>query len=426
MELDSAWTPAVTAPVARDAAGVSRHAAAVAIADSTVQMSPLPDTIEPQPTVTETVYQEPEIKPVPPSKAQVALKKIKPPKVTMKDVNRVVNKVPPLTVALVLAVAVLALFIWKIVVPYTITSGMPKTSVQAEPAPAQQLPAPVAEPEPTPAEVSAEGPAEPEVSVRSFGASPRKGKKSKSVTVAVPVAPVLGELYVSSEPSGATFQVDGRSDNSFVTPYTVSQLSPGRHVVTFSKPGYQSQSLTADVSAGSRATVASRLAVEGAMLTIGSRPTGASIVIDGKDTGKTTPAQFIVSKAQHSVALKLQGYLEATVPVNLSDGQSHSISPELVAMGRTIEIKTTKKSLFGIGGRGDKDMGKVNIRTSPNGAAVMINGQLAPRATPLEITLNPGGYELVFQLRGYKSHKRVIVVEAGSKLAIDEALQPEQ
>jgi hypothetical protein len=71
-------------------------------------------------------------------------------------------------------------------------------------------------------------------------------------------------------------------------------------------------------------------------------------------------------------------------------------------------------------------MGKVNIRTNPNGAAVLVNGQLAPKSTPLEFSLNPGGYELTFQLRGYQMHKKIIVVEAGSKLNVDENLEPEQ
>jgi hypothetical protein len=263
------------------------------------------------------------------------------------------------------------------------------------------------------------------VVVRSFDKNGRKVSKKKTVTVPVAAAPTVGELSVNSEPSGASFQIDGRTDSSFVTPFTVSQLAPGRHVVTFNKPGYQTQTLASEVVAGSRATMITRLAVQGGTLSIGSTPSGAAITLDGRDTGRVTPAQVILPHGPHTISLKLPGYLEATQTVTAVDGQSHSVSMEMIAMGRTIEIKTTKKGLFGLG-KAAKDMGTVNVRTNPNGAAVLINGQLAPKATPLEFSLNPGGYELTFQLRGYKTHKKVIVVEAGSKLSVNENLEVEQ
>jgi serine/threonine protein kinase len=427
MELDSAWTPAVTVARSSDVAVMSMQDSTVAVAERPSVPAPAP--VEPPPTITETVYTEPEAKPVAPAKAKIPLPKIKPPKITMRDVNRVVSKIPPLPAALVLAGLVVALLVWKIIVPYMITKDLPPTTVVEQQAPVQQAPAVTPPVEETPPPVVEPQPAEPEVVVRSFDKSDakivRKGKK-KSAPVAAPVVPTVGELSVNSEPQGAAFQIDGRSDGSFVTPTTVAQLSPGRHVITFSKTGYQSQSLTADIVAGSRATMMTRLAVQGGTLNIGSKPTGASIVIDGRDTGKLTPAQFILQRGQHSVVFRLAGYLEASVPVNIADGQNHTIAPELVAMGRTLDIKATKKGLFGIGNRVDKDMGTVNIRTNPNGAAVLVNGQLAPKSTPLEFRLNPGGYEITFQLRGYKTLKKVIVVESGSKMMLNENLEVEQ
>jgi serine/threonine protein kinase len=424
MELDSAWTPAVTASKPRDVAVMSAQDSMVAVAEKPAEPAPMP--VEVVAPVKETVYTEPEAKPAAAATPKIPLPKIKPPKITMKDVNRVVNKIPPLTAAIVFAAVVVIFLAWKIIVPYTIVKDSPTTSapVQQQAAP---TPAPVVETVPeTPAPVVQEAPAEPEVVVRSFDKNGRKVNKKKTAAVPVAATPTLGELSVTSDPAGVSFQVDGRGDNSFVTPYTVAQLAPGRHVVTFNKAGYQSQSLATDVVAGSRATIMTKLATQGGTLSIGSKPNGAAIAIDGRDTGRVTPAQVILSNGQHSITLKLPGYLEATQTVNSVDGQSHSISPEMIAMGRTIEIKTTKKGIFGLGNRADKDMGKVNIRTNPNGAAVLVNGQLAPKSTPLEFSLNPGGYELTFQLRGYKTKKKIIVVEAGSKLNVDENLEIEQ
>ena len=429
LEFDNAWTPAITAKQS-DVASMSLQDSSVAVAEKPPEPVVVP--VESPAPAKETVYCEPEEKPAAPPKPRIPIPKIKPPKVTMKDVNRVANKVPPLTAALVLAGIVVVFFAWKFIIPSLITKDAPATEVAAQNNASQPAQAPVAQPvqdQPVEAPAVQEAAPEPDVVVRTFDKSGksrtvRKGR-NKTVVLPAPVVPTVGELSVNSDPPGVPFQMDGRTDASFVTPATIGQLSPGRHVVTFAKSGYQAQSLATEVVAGSRATVMTRLALQGGTLNIGSRPSGAKIFIDGRDTGKTTPAQFIVAHGQHTLALKLPGYLEATTPVTMADGENRSVVPEMIAMGRTVDIKTTKKGLFGLGARGDKDMGKVNIRTNPSGAIVLVNGQSAPKATPLEFSLNPGGYELTFQLHGYKTKKKVIVVDSGSKLMIDESLEME-
>ena len=163
-----------------------------------------------------------------------------------------------------------------------------------------------------------------------------------------------------------------------------------------------------------------KLSRQGGTVAIASVPAGATIFVDGRDTGKVTPAQVIIPSGQHAVAVKTVGYLEYNSSVTIADGQSQSLSPTLVPLGRVTEIKLKKGGLFG--GRGNKDMGSVSVRTSPPGAIVSVNGQLAPKATPLEFSLSPGGYELVIELTGYKSVKRSIVVEAGAKNSVDVSL----
>ncbi|MDT8068371.1 MAG: serine/threonine-protein kinase [Terriglobia bacterium] len=430
LDLDNAWTPAVTARQTADIAVMSLQDATVAVAEKPPEPAPAP--VEPPVPVKETVYCEPEAKPAAPPKPKIPLPKIKPPKITMKDVNKVANKIPPLTAALVLAGVVIVLFAWKFIIPTLITDKAPVTKLATDTTQAQSAQPEQPAVQPTP-ESAADSSAEeessgPDVVVRTYDKSghAKPVRKAKIKTLVLPPPPpTVGELAVNSDPAGASFILDGRSDPSFVTPFTVSQLVPGHHTVTFNKPGYQSQSLATDVTAGSRATIMTRLALQGGTLSIASTPSGAHIAIDGRDTGKTTPAQFIVIHGQHTVTLRFPGYLEASIPVAMADGQTHSISPDLIPMGRTVDIKTAKKGLFGMG-RGDKDMGRVTIRTEPTGATVLVNGQAAPKTTPTEIMLNPGGYELIFQLPGYKTQKKVIVVDWGSKVTVTETLRAGQ
>jgi PEGA domain len=46
------------------------------------------------------------------------------------------------------------------------------------------------------------------------------------------------------------------------------------------------------------------------------------------------------------------------------------------------------------------------------------------KLSPVEFYLNPGTYVVDITLTGYKDVHRVINVERGGKLAIDEALEP--
>jgi serine/threonine protein kinase len=429
LDFDNTWTPAVTAKQPADVAFMSLQDSTVAVIERPTEPAPAP--VEQPVPVKETVYCEPEAKPAAQPKPKIPLPKIKPPKVTMKDVNKVVSKVPPLTAALVLAGIVIVLFAWKFIIPSLITKDAPVTNVVAQDTPVQTLPPeqPAAQPAPQPSvdAPTADEPSDPDVVVRTFdkGGHAKPVRKGKTKTpVLAPPPPTVGELVVNSDPAGVSFQVDGRGDPSYVTPFTVTQLAPGHHSVTFSKAGYQTQSLSTDVTAGSRATVMTRLALQGGTLNIGSIPSGAHITIDGRDSGKTTPAQFIV-RGQHTVTLKFPGYLDANVPVSVADGENRSIGPDLIPMGRTVDIKTTRKGLFGMG-RGDKDMGRVTLQTEPSGATILVNGQPAPKASPTEIMLNPGGYELTFQLPGYKTQKKVIVVDSGSRMNITETLQVER
>lgn len=414
LQLDQPWSQADTAQTA-----VVEQASPGMVATTSEQLSQ-PLAVEAVPTG-ETVYREPEpVQPKP--KVKVNLPRVDWAKIARQAIESTtvtIKRISPLAASLVVAGILVAFLAWRVIVPYMLVShasevaAPAQTVQQEEPVASVQEQPPVPDPEP-----------DSSVSQASTAATMgvRVGRKKKNAAPApLPQVPVVGELSVYSEPSGAQFQIDGHSDGSFVTPATVGQLSPGRHSVTFAKTGFRSETLPVEVAAASRATMMMKLSPQGGTLTLTTSPAGASVVIDGKDTGKITPAQLLVARGQHKVTFKLVGYLEANLAVNVADGGNHPVSSNLIVMGRTIDIKV-KKGLFSRAG--GKDMGKVNIRTNPNGAIVIVNGQLAPKATPLEFALNPGGYELSIELRGYKPLKKVIVVESDTKINLDEVLEP--
>jgi hypothetical protein len=136
--------------------------------------------------------------------------------------------------------------------------------------------------------------------------------KYKSRKPAVAAAPVVvpGQLTVNSTPEGAEIYVDERTDPGWVTPFNMTGLMPGAHTVRVSKPGYSSESRTIEVASNGKSFLVVQLAQASATALVSSEPPGAAVFMDGRDTGRVTPAQLSVDKpGTHTFTLKKQGYL---------------------------------------------------------------------------------------------------------------------
>ena len=305
-----------------------------------------------------------------------------------------------------------------------VQSSAPAVNVPAQAPPAQpqastadRAPVQAEAPEPVTAEES------PAVSVR-----PKYNPRKKSVKAAVPV-PVLipGQLTINSTPGGALVHVDGRNDPSWVTPYNLAGLQPGHHTVMVSKAGYAPETRLIEVASGSKSFLVVQLAPVTATFSVVSEPAGAAIFMDGKDTGRVTPTQIAVDKpGNHTFLIKKQGYLDETTTANLQLGQTFHFAPTLRSLGNTNEIKTVGKFKKMFGGGGDTaGMGVVSVRTQPKGAQVTINNRMLDKGSPVEFYLNPGTYVVDIIASGYKTIHRVITVDKGGKVVIDESMQPE-
>jgi serine/threonine protein kinase len=159
------------------------------------------------------------------------------------------------------------------------------------------------------------------------------------------------------------------------------------------------------------------------MLFIKSDPPGASIALDGRETGKITPAQIATSAGKHSITLHQSGYLPATIPATVSAAASPvSVMQTLKVEGVTKDIKPVGgfRKIFG---GGSEKMGRVSLHSSPKGAKVFVGAQLVSKPTPVEFNLNPGSYELTFQLDGYKTLHAEVDVVAGKKVELTEELK---
>jgi eukaryotic-like serine/threonine-protein kinase len=265
--------------------------------------------------------------------------------------------------------------------------------------------------------------AQPRLTVRQI----EKHNSNNRRASAPPPAPVAipGEALIDSSPQGAQFQVDGKSDPAWVTPFNVTNLGPGKHIVSANKSGYSPEIRSVDVAAGGKSSLLFHLAPMNALVVLNSTPAGAEVIIDGRPTGRVTPAQFAVEKGSHTVLLRKQGYLDETVTADLGPAQNFQFAPVLKALGNTEDMRTVGKfnRLFGRGGESAAGMGSIIVRTMPRGAQVAINQQVLDKLSPVSVVVGPGNYIVDITLTGFKPVHKVISVDKGGKTPIDEILE---
>lgn len=309
------------------------------------------------------------------------------------------------------------------------------TAVQTESPPASTAaPAPAAAPVATQAAAPAHTPEQvtpppaeetPEVSVTPKETrSGRSGAKKKAKTPPAAPAIIAGQLSIDSNPQGAQVQVDGNA--SGVTPFNIASLTPGQHTVTVSKPGYSTETRSINIASGGKSNLSIQLVQLAASVAANSTPSGAEIWVDGKDTGRTTPAQITLSKpGTHAFVFKKDGYLDETASANVQNGQTMQIAPTLRALGNTDEIHYGGHFKKVFGGGDTAGMGTVSVKTTPKGAQIAVNNRLLDKMSPVDFYLNPGNYVIDITMSGFKTVEKVVTVEKNGKVVIDENLDRE-
>lgn len=292
--------------------------------------------------------------------------------------------------------------------------------VQTQPSPAAQAPQP---PAPAPQAQAATAPdntqAQPEAPSSD---DETRGDRERRMRSHAAAAPMPGQLTVSSSPAGVQITFDGSP--LCVTPCTLTGIAPGQHTVLASKSGYGSENRSIVLSSGANSSISIDLSPQTAKLSVASTPAGAVIVVDGQDTGRLSPAQFILNHAgAHTVALRRDGYLEDTVTINAGAGQMANVNLVLKQLGNTDDIRAAGGRFKKVFGGGDTaSMGIVSIKTTPKGAQIMVNNRVLDKTAPFDFYLNPGTYVIDISMSGYRSLHRVIQVEEQEKVSIEEPL----
>src|ERR1700675_4327168 len=382
-----------------------------------VFVPPVPEPAEPSRPVAQ-IYPRKDEKP-----------KIQPREVAQKAIHEMATVPPRLmiysilgAVGLILVVAIAIFF--HVRTEDDGSTAAPRPTKAAKPISSSTQPAaqaPVAPQIEKPAPPIAE--AQPSLTVRQV--EKRSSNGGRRAHAPAPVA-IPGQALIDSSPRGAQFQVDGKSDPSWVTPFNVAGLGPGKHIISASKSGYSSEIRSVDIAAGGKSSLTLHLSPVNALMVVNSTPPGATVMLDGKPSGRVTPAQFAVEKGSHTILLRKPGYLDETVTADLGPAQNFQYAPVLRALGNAEDMRTVGKfnKLFGQhGGDSTAGMGAISIHTQPKGAQVAINQRVLDKISPVDVMLGPGNYIVDITMTGFKPVHKVVNVDRGGKAAIDEILE---
>jgi formylglycine-generating enzyme required for sulfatase activity len=136
-------------------------------------------------------------------------------------------------------------------------------------------------------------------------------------------------------------------------------------------------------------------------VSVESVPTGARVLVDGKELG-ATPLQATLDAGRYTLALEHPGYRRFETPITVKAGEPLEVGP--------IEL-------------GLPD-GTLAVRTEPAGADVSVAGRYRGRS-PVTLTLAPGvPHEIVVSRAGYAPVTRTQSLSSGQRANLSLRLEP--
>ena len=153
------------------------------------------------------------------------------------------------------------------------------------------------------------------------------------------LGPNYGILEVKSNPSGADIWLDG-SPTGQNTPYTFPMRKAGDYSLVLKKKMYLSKTIPVQLGNGKTVEVSERLEANFGSIKVTSTPTGASIIVDGKDSGKTTPATISPVKiGGREITLRLASHNDFKKRVNVERGQTFDVAATLTGQMGMLKVE---------------------------------------------------------------------------------------
>ncbi len=219
----------------------------------------------------------------------------------------------PVLLAILVAAGLVVLIAWQAAPWLTGSSGSKAPITQAQPpAPAapeaaEKKPSPLSTP---PVDKRASAPQEAAGSAPERGPVPAPPVTEHARPTQRQAAQDLASPYVkvsvSTVPPDATAMLDDRPDSACTTPCALD-ATPGQHMVSISRQGYQTEHRPVTVANAAVELPPVALRVPGGVLMLASVPAGAKILVNGTASGQVTPAKLPLPPGKYTITIEKDG-----------------------------------------------------------------------------------------------------------------------
>lgn len=201
-------------------------------------------------------------------------------------------------------------------------------------------------------------------------------------------------LLIESNPPGAKIQLDYR--NIGTTPHAIENIKPGSHFLTLIMYGYHRMERHITVKTGEKNKIYEKLMALVGILTLKSKPSGASVIMDGSVfLGQTPIVKPNTPIGQHTLLFTLPGYKDITRKFRLKYGDEKKFVITLPRLP-----------------------GKLSVFTNPPGAYIYLNGKNEGRSNKTFELLGKL-YNLEIKKSGYKTITRKLSLSPGKTINLD-------
>ncbi|HEY2744500.1 MAG TPA: PEGA domain-containing protein [Polyangia bacterium] len=214
--------------------------------------------------------------------------------------------------------------------------------------------------------------------------------------------PAAASLRIESDPPGALVYVDGRARGT--TPLAVDAEAGRSYAVRAVRPGWRDDEQLVTAAAGD-APVRLHLERLAATLAVETEPAGARVLVDGKETGKLTPATLeLPPSSALTLTLRKEGFVESSVKTTAPAPGEHALYHTALALESAAALLT--------------------VATDPPSANVTVDGLLlAPPAPSHDTFVAPAArHKVKASAPGFVDARADVTVAGGEHRSLHLAL----
>ncbi|KAF1075076.1 PEGA domain-containing protein [Methanogenium sp. MK-MG] len=156
-------------------------------------------------------------------------------------------------------------------------------------------------------------------------------KNGETTSISATLTPYKGNADISSIPAGATIYLDG--NYAGVAPRVINDIPTGTHAISLKQDGYYDWNSEIEIVSRKTVTISARMETRDApydgSINIQSTPSNAEVYIDGELKGYTPLIIRELGPSNYHINLKLAGYQDWDVSVDVSENEQEKISANL-------------------------------------------------------------------------------------------------